>query len=113
MKEAMWSVDRTGDFRFSDQDNPTQLDMFSKTFDDAWLADELRSRLAGKTLTVAQIKEFILTQTPCYLFKSALQSLETGKHVVVVKAPTNRKPGKYPEPQLEQIELRFEKSLFG
>ena len=48
MKKAMWAVDSTGEFRFSDEDNPAQLSMFSETFDDEWLASELSTRLAGR-----------------------------------------------------------------
>jgi hypothetical protein len=87
--------------------------MFSKTFDDEWLADELSARLAGRTMSVAKIKEYVLTETPCYLFKSALKSLEVGdRRCLTVKAPRQRKPGTYPDEQLDQIEVTFERSLF-
>jgi len=114
MKKAMWSVDKTGEFRFSDEDNPDQPTLFSKTYDPAWLADELAKRLAGRTMTVDKVKEFVLTDTPCYLFREALKSLETGKHkrIVVVKKPPGRKSGSYPEEQLQAIELKFEQTLF-
>jgi three-Cys-motif partner protein len=115
MKRAMWSVDKTGEFRFSDEDNPKQLPLFSKAYDPDWLAAELAKRLAGRTVTVDQVKEYVLTDTPCYLFKEALKSLETGKHkrIVVVKKPPGRKSGSYPDEQLEAIELKFEQTLFG
>jgi hypothetical protein len=62
-----------------------------------------------------KIKEHVLTETPCYLFKTALKSLELDKNgcTRVVKAPPGRKPGTYPDEQLEEIEVAFEKSLFG
>jgi three-Cys-motif partner protein len=115
MKRAMWAVDRTGEFRFSDEDNPGQLRLFDESYDDLWLAEELATRLAGKTLSVAQVKEYVLTDTPCYLFKGALKSLEVGKQksLVVAKVPPGRKPGMYPDDQLAEIELRFDASLFG
>ncbi len=115
MKKAMWAVDKTGEFRFSDEDNPSQLRLFSESFDQAWLAEELATRLAGKTMSVYTIKEYVLTDTPCYLFKTALKSLELGKErcAKVTKAPAGRKPGIYPDEQLQEIEMTFEKSLFG
>jgi hypothetical protein len=84
-------------------------------YDEAWLAEELAIRLAGKTMSVYKIKEYVLTDTPCYLFKTALKSLELGKQrrITLVKAPPGRKPGTYPDEQLEEIEVAFENSLFG
>jgi len=115
MKRAMWAVDKTGQFRFSDEDNPNQLSLFSESYDPKWLAEQLAQSLAGKTMRVAKIREYVLTDTPCYLFRDALKSLEVGKHkrVVVVKQPAGRKPGTYDKDQLEEIELKFEASLFS
>jgi three-Cys-motif partner protein len=115
MKRAMWSVDNTGEFRFSDEDSPGQLFLFRDRYGDAWLADELAEKLAGKTMTVAQVKEYVLTETPCYLFKGAMKALETHKsrRIAVLKQPAGRKPGTYPDEQLHEIEVRFEPSLFG
>jgi three-Cys-motif partner protein len=115
MKKAMWAVDKTGEFHFSDEDDPSQLRLFSETYDDSWLAEELTTRLAGKSMSVFRIKEYVLTETPCYLFKTALKSIELGKQgqVSVIKAPIGRKPGTYPDDQLDEIELVFANSLFG
>ncbi len=115
MKKAMWAVDDTGTFRFSDQDDPSQLKLFKQAYDQAWLAEELAVRLAGGTMSVYKVKEYVLTDTPCYLFKEALKSLEVGKRkrVRVNKAPAGRKPGTYPDKQLAEIEVTFEGSLFA
>jgi three-Cys-motif partner protein len=115
MKKAMWAVDRTGEFRFSDEDDSRQLRLFDESYNDSWLAEELATRLAGRTMSAAEVKEFVLTETPCYLFKTALKSLEVEKQkrVSVFKAPPKRKPGTYPDEQLGEIELRFTTSLFG
>jgi DsbC/DsbD-like thiol-disulfide interchange protein len=112
MKKAMWSVDANGGFRFSDEDSPGQLRLLDEKFDQAWLAGQLSEKLAGRTMTVAEIKEHVLVSTPCYLYKEALKSLERGRdHVTsVMKAPTNRKPGTYPEKELNSILLRFRRA---
>lgn len=115
MKKAMWSVDGNGGFKFSDKDNPGQLRLLDEEFDQPWLAEQLSKKLAGRTMTVAQVKEFVLDTTPCYLFREALKSLESRKEPVIriVKAPANRKPGTYPDAELDNISVRFrEAGLF-
>jgi len=113
MKKAMWQVDANGGFQFSDEDSPGQLRLLDEKFDETWLAEQLANNLAERTMTAAQIKEYVLVTTPCYLFKGALQSLELGRERVirVMKAPAKRKPGTYPDKQLESISLRFGKAL--
>jgi hypothetical protein len=114
MKKAMWHVDRTGGFKFSDRDNPDQLQLLDVGFSQSWLADELREKLGGRHLNVQEIKEYVLTETPCYLFKSALQELETGRRVVSIsQAPIGRRPGTYPDDKLGEIVVQFPKSLFA
>jgi hypothetical protein len=115
MKRAMWAVEGTGEFRFSDEDNPDQLKQFDETYNQGWLAEALATRLAGKTLSAAKVREYVLTDTPCYLFKAALKALEVGRErsVVVLKAPIGSKPGTYPDNQLADIEIRFAPSLFS
>ena len=112
MKRAMWSVDKSGEFRFSDSDNPAQLKLLNESFSQSWLAGELLSRLAGRTMTGTEIKEFVLVETPCYLFKDALKSLESAKKIAVVASPTGRKPGTFPGEKLLDIHVRFPSSLF-
>lgn len=75
MKKAMWRVDPTGGFRFSDKNNPSQLKLF-KDYTDYVLTEDLFSSFRGKKLTVSQVKEFVLTETPAHLYKKALKHLE-------------------------------------
>jgi len=114
MKTAMWKVDETGGFRFSDQDSPAQLELLERTFDQEWLAGELRNRLAAKTMTVAEVWEFVLTETPCYQFKTALRTLETAREpgMQVVRAPPDRKRGTFPDKYWRQIRVEFLRALF-
>lgn len=73
MKKAMWSVDKKGNFRFSDATNSAQISLFiSDKFDDLWLSDFLHGRFNGKTMSCGSLKEFILTETPCVNYKDAL-----------------------------------------
>ena len=101
MKRAMWRVDDKGEFRFSDGDNPDQLDLLAKSFDDDWLAEIMEKRLAGQTHTVAKIDEFVLVETPCYKFKSALKKLELAGRATPIDPPPKRRRGDYPDPNLK------------
>jgi three-Cys-motif partner protein len=108
MKRAMWTVDQTGGFAYSDKEGLDQLKLL-KTFTDAWLAEELAKRLSGQTRAVEQIEEFVLVETPCYLFKKALAMLEKAGRATPVRPPPDRQPGTYPDPKLL---MRFEQSMF-
>jgi hypothetical protein len=48
MKEAMWKVDESGEFMFSDATDPNQMVMFTKSprFDD--LTKQILARFAGQ-----------------------------------------------------------------
>lgn len=109
MKYAMWSVDKNGGCRFSDSDRPGQL-LLGEKFDPEWLAQELLSKLAGKKLTVAEIREFVLTETPCYLFRDALKKIESDKAnngISIISSSVGRKPGTFPKEELEKILIEF------
>jgi len=93
MKKAMWTVDKTGDFRFSDRDGPGQLDLLDIAFSQEWLAKELRVRFAGRTVSVLDVKLYVLDETPCYQFKKALEQLEDDEAIKRVTAVKRRKSG--------------------
>lgn len=103
MKRAMWRVDPTGGFRFSDKDDPLQLNLF-ENYKVIMLAEELISNLHANTFTVFQVKEFVLTETPAYLYKNSLKFLEKHKKLKVVNPPPKRRKGTFP---MEQMQLKF------
>jgi three-Cys-motif partner protein len=110
MKTAMWKVDNTGEFKFSDKDASEQLLLLNKTYDDDWLSDKLCESLAGKELTIFQIREYVLIDTPCYKFKEALKILEKKDKIKVTNTPPKRKRGTYSN---DEIRVRFpERNLF-
>ncbi len=96
MKKAMWRVDPSGGFRFSDKDDPSQLRLFNG-YTDRTLEDELMQRLRGRTLPVAEVKEFVLRETPAYKFKSCLATMEKNGSVRPINAPPNRRKGTFPD----------------
>lgn len=103
MKKAMWKVDPIGGFRFSDKDNPSQLSLFCD-YQDEILAQDLTSNLHGKTLTVFQVKEFVLTETPAYLYKNALKHLEKQGKLKAIDPPPKRRKGTF---AIDQMQIEF------
>jgi hypothetical protein len=121
MKRAMWSVDSSGSFRFSDREVPGQLKLLNDAFDQRWLADELERRLIGKSMNVEAVYRFVLTQTPCFQFNEALKQMENDGRVRVTDAPPERRQGTFgtEREKREKIVVQFQrkkptqKDLFG
>lgn len=113
MKKAMWSVDSTGEFRFSDREDPSQLQLLSRAYDDEWLADEIASRLASRIVSVRDVWEHVLVETPCCRHKGALSILETKRSpagVTPIDPPARRRKGKFAD---ERMLLKFaDRGLF-
>lgn len=80
MKKAMWKVDESGTYRFSDRNDPRQPRFFS-TLTDEWLAEELSKSLRGRTMSEDQVREFVLTETPFYRYKDPINILRKQEKV--------------------------------
>ena len=100
MKKAMWKVDQTGGFRFSDKDNPSQL-YFFKDYKQETLAKELSSKFRGQTLRVGDVKEFVLTETPAYVYKTALKLLEKEGSLETINEPAGRRKWTFADDQMQ------------
>ena len=74
MKKAMWKVDPTGRFEFSDRD--AEQGMLTG-YTQEMLADDLHRDLCGQTLSSDGLKEYVLTKTPEYTFKEAIEVLKS------------------------------------
>jgi three-Cys-motif partner protein len=93
MKKAMWAIDSTGYFRFSDK-HSGQLSLLPG-FNNDWLAGTLRSALAGRQMNVREIRHHILTETPCYTYNEALAQLERNGEIEIVSCPPGRRKGSF------------------
>ena len=64
MKEAMWKVDETGEFGFSDATDPNQMILFSKEPRYEVLSKLIMAHFGGREVTLADVEEFVLAETP-------------------------------------------------
>ena len=106
MKEAMWKVDESGEFRFSDATNPAQMSMLGVPN-----IPELRrlicGRFAGQDSTIAEIEEFVISETPfreTHYKKGVLAALEGEGLIEVLQASPNRRAKSFGDPQMR---IRF------
>ena len=63
MKEAMWRVDKSGEFRFSDATNPLQLVLFGNEPQFDVLKSQIINRFQGQETTIKEIEEFVVSET--------------------------------------------------
>jgi hypothetical protein len=63
MKEAMWGVDQSGEFTFSDGTNPDQMLLFGKQPNLAVLRNEIVGRFSGAETTVGTVELFVVEAT--------------------------------------------------
>ena len=111
MKRAMWKVDDTGSFTFSDAVGEGQMTLLS-SYDQAWLADHMKKRLIGRTMTVEEINLFVLTETPCFQFKDALETLERAGVARPLDPPPDRRAFTYKDANLKIQFVAEELRLF-
>lgn len=109
MKAAMWDVDRTGEFRFSDATNPDQLTLFGDRPDFDALRRQVVERFHGREATVREVEEFVLAETAfreTHYKQHVLRVLELAEppQLEVLNAPAKRRRGTYGDPSLR---LRF------
>lgn len=107
MKEAMWKVDESGEFRFSDATNPAQALLFSPQPNFSSLRRAIVARFQGTEATIAEIEEFVLADTPfraSHYKKQVLAELEREGLIMPVNPKAGRKARSYGDPELK---LRF------
>jgi three-Cys-motif partner protein len=104
MKDAMWKVDESGEFRFSDATDPNQLVLFEKEPPTERLRATIADHFAGQRVTFAEVNEWVLADTAFREahVKGTLKGLELANPpgVQPVTPPLTRKRGTYPDPAL-------------
>lgn len=108
MKRAMLTVDQTGNFHFSDKDDPSQTSFLSN-YDDKALAADLTKAFSGRSLTCAAVHEHTLVKTRGILWRAACKLLEkaTPPTLGVTGGKPKRRPGDFPETDWPTLRLHF------
>ena len=115
MKEAMWRVDKSGSFRFSDATNPLQMVLFGNEPQFDVLRSLILDKFQGQETTIGEIEEFVVSETAfreTHYKKQILRPLELSRPpvLVAIDPPAGRKPGTYGDSSLR---VRFtQPSLF-
>lgn len=102
MKRAMWRADNSGQYRYSDREDPKQ-ETFLNDFKDEWLAAELATKFKGQTLSLHEVAQFVLSRTPFYLHKPSLKLMECRGEIELEKCPPGRRKGSFPDDSGMQI----------
>ena len=103
MKEAMWKVDKSGEFKFSDATDPRQMVLFGTEPRADVLKDQLIKRFRGRETTIGEIEEFVVSETAfreTHYKRQVLKPLEMGQppKLDIVDPPPSRKVGTYSRP---------------
>ena len=109
MKEAMWKVDESGEFTFSDATDPNQLVLLGNEPQFDTLRDQILDRFKGTEVSVKTVEDFVVQKTAfleTHYKIQILKPLETAKSPLleVVDPPPHRRRGTYPTPNMR---LRF------
>ena len=95
-------VDRSGGFEFSDKHAAMLGKLFK--YEDRDLATDLVADLDGRVLTVYQVKEYVLVNTPAYKYKGSLKHLEQTGQLKPVDPPKGRRRGRFSD---DRMRVRF------
>jgi len=92
MKDAMWAVDRSGDYVFSDATNPDQETLFSNDTDWERLVEILVQKYSGRTVPWVEVEEAI-RNTPYRIKKRPLQAVAKRPDApfTIIPGPNNRR----------------------
>ncbi len=100
MKEAMWKVDETGAFEFSDATyNPAQPMLFQIEPDYDQLKKTIIENFKKKSVSVEELENFILTQTPfreTHYKKQILAPMEKAEGINVESLNPKRRKFTFP-----------------
>ena len=94
MKRAMWTVDPSGSFQFSDATVSSQLALFSPEPDFDQLKRLIVQRFSGHDVPVEQIELFVVTETPFmenHFKRQILKPMEKNDEFTVVDTPRKKR----------------------
>jgi len=98
MKEAMWSVDKTGNFQFSDAThNCSQMTLFDNNPNYQILKKDILDNFRGQTISFSKLGDFTIAETP-FLKKHSREVLKKMEKTnpSEIEATIRKKRGTYP-----------------
>jgi len=103
IKEAMWRVDESGTYTFSDATDPNQSVLFSAEPNRELLKRLILEKFSGTETTPGQIERFVVRDTPYREthYKKVLQVLEKEGRVVPIDTPPERRSGTYADSNMK------------
>jgi three-Cys-motif partner protein len=106
MKQAMWKVDPSGAYDFSDTTNPAQQVLIAPEPDFSVLRAIIKQTFSGQAVTVQEIEDFVIEHTAYSSshYRRVLKLMEQNGELEVVNPPSKRKIGTYRD---MSIKLRF------
>jgi three-Cys-motif partner protein len=108
MKESMWSVDKSGQFSYSDTTDPHQSVLFEQEPDFSALKRMIVDEFNGREAQIQDIEKYVVINTPYREshYKRILKEMEKANPpaLEVIKCKPDRKKGTYNDPRMV---LRF------
>ena len=100
MKDAMWAVDPSGTYQFSDVTDQNQLLLFQPEPDYSLLKRLLLERFEGNTVSIDEIDSYVLEETPFRVAgykERVLVPMEDTAEIRVITSGKKRKLHTYPK----------------
>ena len=100
MKDAMWAVDQSGTYQFSDFTDQKQLLLFQPEPDYSLLKRMLLTRFEGETVSIEEIDSFVLEETPFRVTgykEKVLVPMEDASEIKIIASGMKRRRHTYPE----------------
>ena len=106
MKEAMWKIDPSGEFTFSDATNPNQFVLFNQEPQFDILRAQIIDQFHGNEASIREIEDFVVEKTAFREthYKRVLKEIEHAGGLEAINPTPDRRRGTYPVPAMM---LRF------
>ena len=94
IKRAMWTVDPSGSFQFSDATVSSQLALFSPEPDFHQLKGLIIEQFSGREVTVEEVELFVVTETPfmeSHFKRQILAPMEKSDQLEVAETPRKKR----------------------
>lgn len=105
MKEVMKEIDQTGEFKFYDM-RVGQEQLFRFDQPELWIGPMV-THFAGKTVSFAEVKKWVLNETPFFSFKTTMLKPASlrGLATAIPKLGISIAKGQFPEEKLAAIKF--------